>query len=348
MYKRQVDLFTSLGGTPDPGGTWSPPLASGTGVFDPAVDAPGTYTYTVSTCNQIDTAIISVVINNSPDATGLSLTTKDVCQNNSTTVLIGGAILLNDGDYQITYVLSGANNYQETVTITIVNGNSSFNIPNNVLINTGITTVTIIDLTILTTLCSADVTVIPTVDFEVDPIPDTPELIEDGNVFCDDDTPTIADLTANISDSGTIIWYDAPEDGNSIPDSTLLVDGETYYASIVSSNFCESTIRLEVTVVFENCNEEIIIPDGFSPNGDGINDDFFIRNLREQYPNFTIEIFNRYGNVLFEGNINTPDWDGQSDKHFGDSESPVGVYFYILKFNDGTREPIQGRVYLSR
>lgn len=42
------DLFSYLNGDPDMGGTWSPPLASGTGVFDPSVDSPGEYTYTVS------------------------------------------------------------------------------------------------------------------------------------------------------------------------------------------------------------------------------------------------------------------------------------------------------------
>ncbi|MFN3757325.1 MAG: hypothetical protein ACK4RM_10245, partial [Flavobacterium sp.] len=41
------ELFDFLNGTPDPNGTWSPALASGTGVFNPAIDLPGVYTYTV-------------------------------------------------------------------------------------------------------------------------------------------------------------------------------------------------------------------------------------------------------------------------------------------------------------
>jgi len=43
-----VDLFTQLGGTPQTGGTWSPSLTSGTGVFDPLVDTDGVYIYTVT------------------------------------------------------------------------------------------------------------------------------------------------------------------------------------------------------------------------------------------------------------------------------------------------------------
>ena len=92
-----------------------------------------------------------------------------------------------------------------------------------------------------------------------------------------------------------------------------------------------------------------MIPDGFSPNQDGINDYFEILNLRTLYPNYKIEIYNRYGNILFSGNASKPDWDGTTSKSlFGDGTVPVGVYFFIIEFNDGQRKPLQGRLYLSR
>lgn len=43
-----LDLLSKLNGTPDPGGTWFPKLASGTNIFNPLVDKPGIYTYTHS------------------------------------------------------------------------------------------------------------------------------------------------------------------------------------------------------------------------------------------------------------------------------------------------------------
>ncbi|MGM0391570.1 MAG: gliding motility-associated C-terminal domain-containing protein, partial [Bacteroidota bacterium] len=68
------------------------------------------------------------------------------------------------------------------------------------------------------------------------------------------------------------------------------------------------------------------------------------------FPNYTIEIFNRWGNVVFKGNSSTGDWDGVSNQSgtLGDNVLAAGVYFYILNYNDGQTAPIQGKVYLSR
>jgi hypothetical protein len=77
------DLFNSLGGSPQVGGTWSPALASGTGVFNPAIDPAGIYTYTFfgnQPCDN-DTANVTVTVNPIPDAgtTG----TKIFCTNDA-------------------------------------------------------------------------------------------------------------------------------------------------------------------------------------------------------------------------------------------------------------------------
>lgn len=62
-----ADLTNVLNGTPDPGGTWSPALTSGTGVFDPTVDMAGTYVYTVTNfCGSVS-ANVFVSVDTVPD-----------------------------------------------------------------------------------------------------------------------------------------------------------------------------------------------------------------------------------------------------------------------------------------
>jgi gliding motility-associated-like protein len=144
-----------------------------------------------------------------------------------------------------------------------------------------------------------------------------------------------------------MIWYDALTGGNAYSDTDVLVDGTIYYGASVAVSGCESS-RLQVTVTI--CTD-VVIPDGFSPNNDGINDTFEIPNLAILFPNFKLEIYNRYGSLVYTGTRNTQNWEGtttQKGLNLGDKLLPTGVYFYILDFKDGTRKAIQGRVYLNR
>ncbi len=173
-----------------------------------------------------------------------------------------------------------------------------------------------------------------------------PTYIADQNVFCAYERATVTNLEAAIAEAGEVTWYTSATGAETYSADHILEDGVTYYASITPASECESFERLAVTATIEVC--ESLIPEAFSPNGDGINDRFEITNL-EQYPNYTIEIFNRYGNTVFKGNASSPSWDGTSSEgSMGDKILPVGVYFYILNFNDGQTPPTQGRLYLSR
>ncbi|MGJ8549830.1 gliding motility-associated C-terminal domain-containing protein [Winogradskyella wichelsiae] len=347
-----IDLFDNLDGTPDAGGIWTPSLASGTGEFDPSIDLPGDYTYTLTSleCDITATATITVTIIETPNATGLTLQMEDnfVCQNNEDIIInITNATQLTDADYSIEYSITGSNNSINTLIITIIDGNATLIIPSSLLSNPGISIITITQLFALGQNCSAITDILEPIEIEVQESL-IPEIINNDIEYCLADTLTIADLTNNIVsvEDNDIIWYDESTNGTPYDSAETLVDGLTYYAAYQSEYGCQSNTRLEFTLNLVSCIEELLIPDGFSPNGDGINDVFDILFLNDLYPNFKLSIYNRYGNIFYEGNINSPKWNGTGKKD--NSVLPSGVYFYILEFNDGEREPKQGRVYLNR
>jgi len=99
----------------------------------------------------------------------------------------------------------------------------------------------------------------------------------------------------------------------------------------------------------------LLIPEGFSPNGDAINDTFEIPGLGYLFPNFELEIFNRYGNKVFkysnEGRTEPIWWGGFSDGRLtvgGNNSLPTGTYYYVLIFNQDNIEPLTDWIYLNR
>ncbi|NJW55583.1 T9SS type B sorting domain-containing protein, partial [Salinimicrobium oceani] len=104
--------------------------------------------------------------------------------------------------------------------------------------------------------------------------------------------------------------------------STTLRDGITYYATSTGTDSdCESSERLAVTITLESCE----FPEAFSPNGDGVNDRFFIRNLSSNYPNHKMEIYNRWGEPVYKGKAGDNEgWDGTSSEgSFGSGVLPA-------------------------
>ena len=177
----------------------------------------------------------------------------------------------------------------------------------------------------------------------------TPQINTFGNEFCEIDNPTISDLSTNISsaNNSAITWYDSYPNGAVLSSSELLRHGNTYYALEENNDGCMSMNPLEVTVNLEACDDyDIEIYDGFSPTGNGVNDSFTITNLRQLYPDFKVEFYNRWGNLVYTSNASKVDWNGRLN---GDGElSPAGVYYFIIYFNKNNRKPIQRRLYLSR
>ena len=327
-----TDLFILLGTGAQSGGVWSPALTSGTGIFDPAVDASGTYTYTitaVSPCVLDSSADIAVTISDTPAIIVLD-PDPEFCKATNPTV----------ADLSISIRPSGTVNWYDDLALTIpllttdslVDGEDYYATQTN---SSGCESSTAVQINVT--------------------INDTPTpTLDDASIeYCINDNPTISTLSSNIvehdSSLDNLRWYDSLTGGSAISNNTLLTN-ITYYVVLVDQvTGCESSIRLEIIPDLTACGK-LIIPDGFSPNGDGVNDTFEVDNLAILYPKFEMEIYSRNGNIVYKGNANSPRFDGTSNQSriVSKGDLPVGVYFYIFNFNDGENKPEQGRLYLSR
>ncbi len=116
----------------------------------------------------------------------------------------------------------------------------------------------------------------------------------------------------------------------------------TYFVT-ASFNNCDATDSIDV---MDDCY--VHIPNIFTPNGDGINDYFFPRQLLARgLVSFSMNIYNRWGQVIFESKtLDGSGWDGR----LSGQEQPEGVYVYIIEatFKDGQHESHKGNVTLMR
>jgi gliding motility-associated-like protein len=146
--------------------------------------------------------------------------------------------------------------------------------------------------------------------------------------------PTIA--FNNLSSTDVIYWNWDFGDGN------LLAPGpaspEHYYPDSVSGNYlvtlivrnaggCYSTVKHEI---FIEPGFTFYIPNSFSPNGNGVNDYFFGSGVG--IIKYDLQIFDRWGNLIFHTTELTGKWDGKSSN--GKDKLQIDLYVWKVELTD--------------
>ena len=118
---------------------------------------------------------------------------------------------------------------------------------------------------------------------------------------------------------------------------------QTLYARLISPP-CYEIFQFDLTI--ENCPP--FVPEGFSPNNDSFNDWFNIQGLYDIFIQHNLKIYNRFGDIVYEGNNDSP-WYGKINRGLNNhgNRVPIGTYYYILDLNDPNYKPIVGWVYVN-
>ncbi|MCR6639269.1 MAG: gliding motility-associated C-terminal domain-containing protein [Sporocytophaga sp.] len=139
----------------------------------------------------------------------------------------------------------------------------------------------------------------------------------------------------------TYVWMADKSLSNLFIQNPIASPSETTIYSVEATNEfgCKANDEVMVSIIGRR---PVTIPNTFTPNGDGTNDEWIIENI-EDYPEATLEIYNRYGGIIIKWERDINSWDGRVKG----VEMAVGTYFYILDLKDGS-EPIAGSVSIIR
>lgn len=201
------------------------------------------------------------------------------------------------------------------------------------------------------------------VDADGDKIPDAIEVGKNPLSPIDSDGDGKPDYLDIDSDNNGII--DTDEVGPD-PTNPLDTDGDGIYNYLDADDDGDGLVdKLEDDVNFgalPDCDRDGIpnsldadvcdsyLTNGFSPNGDGVNDYFVIPGIKS-LPDHHLSIFNRWGNLVYETDNYQNNWDGQSTNldipMLVDGKIVDGIYFYLIDFK-GLRPTISSFLYVNR
>lgn len=158
---------------------------------------------------------------------------------------------------------------------------------------------------------------------------------------------TISQVTCKDQDDGEIAIevtggippYDFIWNHGKTTQNVVDLPGGDYSLTVVDQHACPMVEDYYIRIPEYIC---IWIPNAFTPNGDGINDEWIIKNAF-LYPQITVTVYNQDGFVVFYNNGYQVPWNGL----FNGNQAPSGTYYYIVNPQNGDK-PFTGTVTLVR
>ena len=323
-----VSLAYLLTGHAGTDGTWTDPSgADHSDVLDPAVDGSGAYTYHLSgTQFCADTSAIIQVVVNQPAYAGMD----------------SSELLCNSGTVALFPLL--ANDPQSGGTWSDINGSGALT---NDMVDVGLLAPGTYAFTYRVDVegCPSDTAMVAL--HVVDGV-----SVEDMQRICDEKhrTYTVSFTVTGGDPAGYVVSGGEGSLTTSAPyifTSTPFFTSQSFQFTVDDENHCSPQTVDGATPC--NFDEPVMVPQSFTPNGDGINDHLVIPGI-EGFPRNNIVIYNRWGGEVYKAsgydNVHVF-WDGSSPHALLAGDATTGTYYYVLDLGNGG-DAIKGFIYLNR
>jgi gliding motility-associated-like protein len=173
------------------------------------------------------------------------------------------------------------------------------------------------------------------------------DLSQNSTVYCSGDDVELSAIS--VDETLSFEWY---------KDGVFLTEGDTYMLTSINAEdegmyfvyafdafdcWAGDSLNISVSIC------DLVIPQIFTPGGDGLNDIFFIEGI-ENYPGNELTIFNRWGSIVFNVKDYENNWAGTTNSRLkiGGEELPSGTYYYVLDTNSEEFGVLTGFVQIKR
>jgi len=160
------------------------------------------------------------------------------------------------------------------------------------------------------------------------------------DLAAEENTSVILKATAQNANQLSYSWAPATllNDPTILNPSYYVIQDQIFVLTATDKDgICKATDQMLVKIL-----RPVKVPNVFTPNGDGINDTWNIKNLAD-YVDCQVNVFNRYGQKVYSSHGYTVPWDGRMNG----SPLPVGVYYYVINVKQG-EPPMTGSVTILR